>query len=127
MQDGVCWIKDICKQADDLLLSRCDIYVIERLCSKAVKKCQLSPDVWWEGFSIDSAVRVNKLYVRGWSQSIPVLHYLLSDHLDVFKALHTANVVYQDVGIGVSDTPAAQIQPLLMETERERNTDSRAS
>lgn len=38
---------------------------------------------------------------------VPVLHYLLSDHLDIFEALHAADVVHQDVGVGVADTSAA--------------------
>lgn len=42
-----------------------------------------------------------------------MLYDLLSDHLDVFKALHAADVVHQDVGVGVADTSAAQVQPLL--------------
>lgn len=50
----------------------------------------------------------------------PVLHYLLSDHLDVFKALHAADVVHQDVSVGVADTSAAQIQPLLKDRHTER-------
>lgn len=45
--------------------------------------------------------------------TLPVLHYLLPDHFDVFKALHAADVVHQDVGIGIANPPAAQIQPLL--------------
>lgn len=44
---------------------------------------------------------------------VPVLHYLLPDHLDVFKALHAADVVHQDVSVGIPNPPAAQVQPLL--------------
>ena len=54
------------------------------------------------------------------SFTIPVLHYLLSDHLDVFKALHTADVIHQDVGIGIANTSATQVQPLLNERHREK-------
>lgn len=39
--------------------------------------------------------------------TIPVLHYLLFDHFDIFKALHTADVVHQDVGVGIANTSAA--------------------
>lgn len=39
--------------------------------------------------------------------TVPVLHYLLFDHFDVFKALHTADVIHQDVGVGVADASAA--------------------
>lgn len=74
-------------------------------------------------------MRINKLRVTGCSPSVwsgesvyvPVLNDLLSDHFDVFKALHTADVVHQDVGVGIADTSAAQIQPLLKGRQREEN------
>ncbi len=53
------------------------------------------------------------LYIHELQLTIPVLHYLLPDHLNVFKALHAADVVHQDVGVGIANTSAAQIQPLL--------------
>lgn len=49
-----------------------------------------------------------------------MLYDLLADHLDVFKALHAADVVHQDVGVGVADTSAAQVQPLLQRSEVRR-------
>lgn len=52
--------------------------------------------------------------------TIPVFHYLLPDHLDIFKALHAADVVHQDVGVGIANTSAAQIQPLLQDRHAER-------
>ena len=42
-----------------------------------------------------------------------MLYYLLSDHLDVFEALHAADVIDQDVGVGVTNPQAAEIHPLL--------------
>lgn len=57
--------------------------------------------------------------------AIPVLYYLLSDHFDVFKALHTADVIHQDVSVGIANSSAAQIQPFLkgqIWTERHENT-----
>lgn len=54
--------------------------------------------------------------------TLPVLYYLLPDHLHVFKALHAADVVHQDVGVGIPDTSAAQIQPLLKDRHTERKT-----
>lgn len=48
-----------------------------------------------------------------------MLHDLLPDHLDVLEALHAADIVHQDVGVGVANTPAAQIQPLLEDRRRE--------
>ncbi len=55
------------------------------------------------------------LHIQELRSTVPVLHYLLPDHLDVFKALHAADVIHQDVGVGIANTSAAQIQPLLME------------
>lgn len=54
-------------------------------------------------------------------ERLPVLHYLLPDHLDVFEALHAADVVHQDVRVGIPNPPAAQVQPLLKYAEREGN------
>jgi len=53
--------------------------------------------------------------------AVPVLHNLLSDHLDVFKAVHAADVVHQDVGVSVADATATQVQPLLQETKKMKN------
>lgn len=47
------------------------------------------------------------LWMLRHQQDVPVLHYLLPDHLDVFKALHAADVVHQDVCIGIPNPPAA--------------------
>lgn len=52
------------------------------------------------------------------STSLPVLYDLLSDHFNVFKTLHAADVVHQYVGVGVADASAAQIKPLLKDTNR---------
>lgn len=51
-----------------------------------------------------------------------MLYYLLPDHLDVFKALHAADVVHQDVGVCIADASAAQIQPLLKDKHTEGDT-----
>lgn len=51
-----------------------------------------------------------------------MLHYLLPDHLDVFKALHAADVVHQDVGVCIADASAAQIQPLLKDKHTQKET-----
>lgn len=53
--------------------------------------------------------------------NVPVLHYLLSDHFHVFKALHTTDVIHQDVSVGVADASAAQIQPFLNDREKHKN------
>lgn len=45
--------------------------------------------------------------------TVPVFDNLLPDHLDIFKALHAADVIHQDVGVGVAYSSASQVQPLL--------------
>ena len=57
---------------------------------------------------------------------VPVLHDLLSDHLDVLEAVHAADVVDQDVGVGVPDASAPQVQPLLQEAKETNITDDLA-
>lgn len=60
-----------------------------------------------------TSVIINKLLA---APTIPVFYYLLPDHLHVFKTLHAADVVHQDVGVGVANASATQIQPLLEDT-----------
>lgn len=56
------------------------------------------------------------------SSVIPVIHNLLSDHLDILKALHTADVIDQNVGVSAADSSTPRIQPLLMETNKQTKT-----
>lgn len=102
--EGVCWIKQC--RGEKKKIRHC--HPVTNLCN-----CASS----WQNSEIVSRHASRRCHQRLLTgrltrlacqyASVPVLHYLLSDHLDVFEALHAADVVHQDVGVGVADTSAA--------------------
>lgn len=116
--------REECVELKDITMSRLSITVtLSQMCNCT---CVVARAVKLHGVSryVTGDVIRNHMWelTRCQWMTVPVFHYLLPDHLDVLKALHTADVVHQDVGVGVANTSAAQIQPLLQDRHAERKT-----